>query len=47
MELTYVDVDEIEDVVLEAISTLHDAMDKIAVTKQAVTDAGNWFHQHA
>jgi len=43
MELTYTDLDEIEETVLEAISVLHDAIDRMAATKQAVSDAGEYF----
>ena len=47
MELTYMDLDGIEETILEALDVLHDAIDRVTLSKQAVSDAGGYFERRS
>lgn len=41
------DLDEIEETVLEALDVLHDVVDRVTLSKQAVSDAGGYFERRS
>lgn len=41
------DLDDIEETILAAIDVLHDAIDRVTLSKQAVSDAGGYFERRS